>query len=178
VPRERTSRSIVGSSAPRARSTASAVGDRQMFPAQTTRTCRVGAGIGGWMLGHAHIVRAGRKGGPSPSRYRSAVTGRAVARRASTARQIDRLPERLERHRAFRLELQREQIRRVDLQQRRDAIIWKTSKATTYQAGSAMTRPDAPSARPTKRDRQRSPASARTPGRCVAVRFPGASCLD
>jgi hypothetical protein len=45
------------------------------------------------------------------------------------------LPERLERHRAFRLELQREQIRRVDLQQRRDAIIWKTSKATTYQAG-------------------------------------------
>jgi hypothetical protein len=78
------------------------------------------------MLGHAHIVSAGRKGGPSPSRYRSAVTGRDVARRASTARQIDGLPERLERRRAFRLELQREQIRRVDLQQRRDAIIWKT----------------------------------------------------
>jgi hypothetical protein len=33
----------------------------------------------------------------------------------------------------------------------------RPSKATTYQAGSAMTRPDAPFARPTKRDRQRSP---------------------
>jgi hypothetical protein len=43
------------------------------------------------------------------------------------------VPERLERRRAFRLELQREQIRRVDLQQRRDAIIWKTPEGDHQQ---------------------------------------------
>jgi len=35
------------------------------------------------------------------------------------------LSEQLDRRRAWRLELEREQTRRVELQQRRDAIIWR-----------------------------------------------------
>lgn len=35
------------------------------------------------------------------------------------------LSEQLERRRVFRLELERELTRRVELQQRRDAIIWR-----------------------------------------------------
>jgi hypothetical protein len=35
------------------------------------------------------------------------------------------LSEQLEQRRAWRLELEREQTRRVELQQRRDAIIWR-----------------------------------------------------
>ena len=35
------------------------------------------------------------------------------------------LSEQLERRRSFRLELEREQTRRVELQQHRDAIIWR-----------------------------------------------------
>jgi hypothetical protein len=35
------------------------------------------------------------------------------------------ISEQLDRRRAYRLELEREQTRRVELQQRRDAIIWR-----------------------------------------------------
>jgi hypothetical protein len=35
------------------------------------------------------------------------------------------LGEQLDRRRAYRLELEREQTRRVELQQRRDVIIWR-----------------------------------------------------
>jgi hypothetical protein len=35
------------------------------------------------------------------------------------------ISEQLDRRRAYRLELEREETRRVELQQRRDAIIWR-----------------------------------------------------
>jgi hypothetical protein len=43
------------------------------------------------------------------------------------------LSEQLDRRRAYRLELEREQTRRVELQQRRDALIWRQLQGDSLQ---------------------------------------------
>ena len=49
--------------------------------------------------------------------------------------------EQLDRRRAFRLELEREQTRRVELQQRRDAIIWQSLEDDRQQLPTEQGRP-------------------------------------
>jgi hypothetical protein len=43
------------------------------------------------------------------------------------------ISDQLDRRRAHRLELEREETRRVELQQRRDAIIWRQLQAGDHQ---------------------------------------------
>jgi hypothetical protein len=43
------------------------------------------------------------------------------------------ISDQLDRRRAFRLELEREQTRRVELQQHRDAIIWRQLQEGDHQ---------------------------------------------
>jgi hypothetical protein len=51
------------------------------------------------------------------------------------------ISEQLDRRRAWRLKLEREQTRRVELQQRRDAIIWRQLQGDGDQQPSDPSRP-------------------------------------